>query len=474
MKTTKSIFTLLMVSVISVFVASCSKYESPLSGQTVADLKLESTFSTSTVSIGGANLSGFTVTSSESWCTVSAGESGISVIAEKNSSYDERQANVTVTDPEDGTILTFKVIQKQMDEIKVGTRYELPEEGGLFKIEVESNVSYSVEIPSDCDWLTQTSSTRGLSTSEIVFKADKNNSGDYRSTTLRVVNSEAGISREFEVVQKLEPYFNVDIKEVTIKQEGGVFEITIETNVFYDLEVSDSWVRVGDLEEVSETKQKQKFIVSPYDGSGSRTGSITFSAYNSRWSATETVTIKQSKALTINNSNVKILIGDTYDLNLVNNSGSSVTWSSSNTRVAEVDSKGLVLGVNTGTATITVKTTDGKYSDAIDVVVYDITDMISHKFSWGYSSIVTTTYSYSGYYLDCILTNGNSRDISLLKCDVYHNNEYLDTQTFNSVLPANSSKTVQVTNRIGISGTYTFIWSYEYNGKTYTYSCSYN
>ena len=44
---------------------------------------------------------------------------------------------------------------------------------------------------------------------------------------------------------------------------------------------------------------------------------------------------------------------------------------SSNTRVAEVDSKGLVLGVNAGTATITVKTTDGKYSDAIYVVNKD-------------------------------------------------------------------------------------------------------
>ncbi len=469
----KKLFTLLMVSAISMFITSCSKYESPLSGQTIADVKLESRYSTSTVSIGGANLTGFTVTSSESWCSVLAKEDGILVMAEFNGSYDERQANITVTDPEDSSTLTFKVIQKQKDEIVIGDRYEIPEEGGLFKIKVESNVNYSVEIPSDCNWLTQSSATRGLSTSEIVFRASKNDSGDARSTTVKVINAEVGISRDFIIVQKLEPYLKIDNKEFVLKQEGGEFEVTIETNVYYTIDVSDSWIQIGNMEEVSDNKFKQKFIVSPYNGSGVRSGSVTISANNLRWSASETISVKQAKALTISSTNVNLLVGDTYDLILVNNSGSPVTWSSSNPRVADVDSKGLVSAINVGTATITVRTTDGKYSDEIEIKVSEISEMIKHKFDYGYKSIITTTYAFSGYYLECSLINGSNRDISLSKCDVYHNGEQLDTQNINEDLKAGNSKTVQVTSRIQLSGTYTFIWSYEYNGKTYSYSCKY-
>ena len=196
MKTFKSIFTLLMVNVISLIVVSCDKYESPLSGKTVADVTVESTFSTQTVNIGGANLTGFTATSSQSWCEVSTGESGVTLIVSSNETYDERKASVTVTDTEDGSILTFNVIQKQKDEINVGKLYKIPEKGGIFKIEVESNVSYTVEIPSDCDWLSQVSSTRGLSTTQITFNASKNDSGDERSTIVKVINKDAGITKE--------------------------------------------------------------------------------------------------------------------------------------------------------------------------------------------------------------------------------------------------------------------------------------
>lgn len=472
MKTIKSIFTLLMVNVISLIVVSCDKYESPLSGKTVADVTVESTFSTQTVSIGGANLTGFTATSSQSWCEVSTGESGVTLIVSSNETYDERKASVTVTDTEDGSILTFNVIQKQKDEINVGKLYKIPEKGGIFKIEVESNVPYTVEIPSDCDWLSQVSSTRGLSTTQITFNASKNDSGDERSTIVKVINKDAGITKEMTFVQQLEPYFKINTKEITAKEEGEEFEIAIETNVFYDFNISDNWVRAGELIEESDNKHIQKFIVSPLNGSR-RTAMITFNAYNSRWSTVETVQITQAKALMINDSNVKIMIGESYDLNLINNSGSPVTWKSSNTRVAEVDSKGLVYGANAGSAIITVETIDGKYSDKIEVKVYDISDMITHEFSYGWTSFVTTGYAFSGYYLDCNLKNGSSRDINLLKCEVYANDKYLDTQNFNTVLKAGGSETVQVTNRIGISGTYTFIWSYEYNDRTYTYSCTY-
>ena len=53
-----------------------------------------------------------------------------------------------------------------------------------------------------------------------------------------------------------------------------------------------------------------------------------------------------------------------------NASNKNVNWSSSNTGVATVDSTGKITGVGRGTATITVKTADGGYTDSFTVYVY--------------------------------------------------------------------------------------------------------
>lgn len=47
----------------------------------------------------------------------------------------------------------------------------------------------------------------------------------------------------------------------------------------------------------------------------------------------------------------------------------TVTWSSDDTSVATVDSTGKVTGVATGTATITVETVDGEFTDECEVTV---------------------------------------------------------------------------------------------------------
>jgi uncharacterized protein YjdB len=47
----------------------------------------------------------------------------------------------------------------------------------------------------------------------------------------------------------------------------------------------------------------------------------------------------------------------------------TVTWESDNDEVATVDSAGKVVGVAAGTATITVTTTDGGFTDDCEVTV---------------------------------------------------------------------------------------------------------
>lgn len=82
----------------------------------------------------------------------------------------------------------------------------------------------------------------------------------------------------------------------------------------------------------------------------------------------------------------------------------SLNWSSSNAAVATISTSGLITGVTAGTATITVMTTDGSYTNSCAVTVIDPT--VSYSFDTGtlpsgFSGTwyPSTTGAYSGYSL---------------------------------------------------------------------------
>lgn len=470
MKTIKSIFTLLMVSAISMFVISCSKeYESPLKGQTISDVIIEASETSGSVSLQDGDYTKCTITSSESWCEPIISMNSVKFNLKKNDSFDDRQAIITMTDPEDGTIMTFKLVQRQIDAIMPAKKsYNVPEEGGTVTINVDSNLDYVVEIPSDCTWLTQSSSTRGLSKSTVTLNASKNDTDQDRKVTIKFTNTERSFSTEVQIIQEIKQFFNIDPKEITVPELGGEIEVNVETNVDYTIDIQESWIKVGAKVEVARHKYIQKFTVSPYDGAGTRFCNVIFNVDTDRWSTYKTLSVTQSKALKINNSDVKVLVGETYDLTLVNNTGTSVTWSSSNTRVAEVDSKGLVLGVNVGTATITVKTIDGKYSDAIDLKVVDITGYLSY--SWSIMNI-------NGWgSIGCSIINNSNYDIELTKCSIYNKNGKLVNSTTSSsllgVVHPKEAKGVSLSNT-SIEDGMKFVWDLTWNGRSYSFECVY-
>ena len=155
MRVIKSFLVCLIATMASIVVTSCSKeYSSPLKGQVINDLTFDSSQSSKSVSIADVDLTGFTIKSSELWCTAAAQGKSLNVTVQANDTYGERQATVTLTDPGDQTSITFKVLQKQNDAIIVdGSTFSVPEEGGDVSIKVQSNVKYDVEIPSDASWL---------------------------------------------------------------------------------------------------------------------------------------------------------------------------------------------------------------------------------------------------------------------------------------------------------------------------------
>lgn len=77
--------------------------------------------------------------------------------------------------------------------------------------------------------------------------------------------------------------------------------------------------------------------------------------------------------MSLNKATTSIAVGDDETLvatvEPANATVKTVTWSSDDSDVATVDSTGKVTGVAAGTATITVTTVDGDFTDECEVTV---------------------------------------------------------------------------------------------------------
>ena len=264
-------------------------------------------------------------------------------------------------------------------------------------------------------------------------------------------------------------------------------------------------------------------------GQGSATITAKFTYDGNIYSATCAVTVDKP-GVTFSPTSKSIYLGDTFTITAnVKSGGQAVTWSSSNTSVATVDSNGKVTGKGAGTATITAKFTYAgtTYSATCSVTVekpslsFSPTSKsvyVSDSFTinatvkpsgqtvtWSSSntSVATVdssgkvtakgtgsatitgkfTYNSSTYSATCSVNVQGKPGITLNKSSL---SMYIgDTSTLTaSVTPANSSvswsssktsvATVSSSGKITAisNGTATITASFRYNGVTYSTTCS--
>jgi hypothetical protein len=480
MKKFKISFVLLFTAIISATITSCSKdeYSSPLKGQVFSDLVFYDEASSQTLTVPNGDITNCKAVSTANWCAVTIQKTAIIVSVQANDTYEERQATVTVTDPGDQTSITFNVLQDQNDAILIdGNTYSVPEEGGDVSIKVQSNVKYDVEIPSDASWLKNSTkaSTRGLETSTIVLTAEKNNSGDEREAVVKLTNKDYGISSQFTVKQELTPSFTIDKDEFNIDELGDIVNVTVTSNIDIDVQFSDDWVSSAGTTEKGDFNFVQKIQVEPLpNDQSSRTATVTFSDKLGKWGLSKVVTIKQIQSLVLKESDVQVMVGKSYKLDVENYTGGSLSWTSSDKSVATVNSDGTVTGVGKGSATITVSS--GKHSAKCTVTVKDITGFIEAKSIGGSVMIVNNLVQY-GSKLEWIFMNNSSESVilkSMQLVDGENGNEgnIMDT---NADVAAGSGVSYTIT--VGLLGIHTPVtcrFRYEYNGKEYMTTAVYD
>lgn len=165
----------------------------------------------------------------------------------ENTGYDARDAIITLVN-ENANIATPLTVHQPFTAVFNADKktFEVPMEGGTVTVNMESNVSYDVSIPADCDWVTLPSSsrTRGVKSSVVTLDVKENKSYHDRDVIVTISNKDAGVSVPITIRQPFTTVFTVDNTAFDVAMEGGTVTVNLQTNISYDVMIPDEcdWI----------------------------------------------------------------------------------------------------------------------------------------------------------------------------------------------------------------------------------------
>lgn len=233
-------------------------------------------------------------TRAESWITVtpnsgSKGKNEITIIATTNETYDERNATVVLKCGSDSKNIV--VTQKQKDALTVtSSKYEVASKGGNISVEVKANINFEVEVRAD--WIKQqTEKTRALTTSNLNFTIEPNETGDKRED--EIIIKSGGLSETIKVYQGFEDFITLTKKDFTIPEEGGNVDIEIKSTFNYEVKMLPDVVDwITEVQSRAVSTHTHHYTVSPNDTYDSREVKIVFYDPKDK-NVADTVTISQ-------------------------------------------------------------------------------------------------------------------------------------------------------------------------------------
>ena len=233
-------------------------------------------------------------TRAESWITVtpnsgSKGKNEITITATTNETYDERNATVVLKCGSDSKNIV--VTQKQKDALTVtSSKYEVASKGGNISVEVKANINFEVEVKAD--WIKQvkSSNTRALTTSNLNFTIEPNETGDKREGEIIIKSGE--LSETVKVYQGFENFITLTQKDFTIPEEGGNVDIEIKSTLNYEVKMLSDVDWITEVQSRAVSTHTHHYTVSPNDTYDSREVKIVFYDPKDK-NVADTVTIYQ-------------------------------------------------------------------------------------------------------------------------------------------------------------------------------------
>jgi hypothetical protein len=251
-----------------------------------------------------------------------------------NTTYDSRQATITFKSKTQNITKTVTLTQAQLDAIVVAEKeYSYAAAGGTLDLKVQANVDY--EVTTSADWIEQVTS-RGLTEKTLRFTVKANDS--YNSRTGKITVSSGSLAQEITVVQAGQYDLLLSQSEFSIVPGGETIQVTVSTNLDYEVTVSDSWVKEVTTRGLSD--YTHTFEVAANTTYDSRQATITFKSKTQNITKTVTLTQAQLDAIVVAEKEYSYAAaGGTLDLKVQANVDYEVATSAD--WIEQVTSRGL-------------------------------------------------------------------------------------------------------------------------------------
>lgn len=226
------------------------------------------------------------------WLTIEPmegnGNSSITLTATASDVYDDRNTVITVKAGDKTE--TFTVTQKYAEALLVTkNKFDIPQEGGDFTIEIQSNISYEIQIDSDSQsWISEAPQSKALTTYTHTFSVESNPNTTKRDGSIEIIGSN-GKTETVNIYQAQRDELVLSKSEETVPAKGGKVRVQLRSNVDYEVIMPENTDWVEQIQ--SDKADELVFNIKPNDRTEDREAEITVKDKNSDLS--QTFTIKQ-------------------------------------------------------------------------------------------------------------------------------------------------------------------------------------
>ena len=193
-----------------------------------------------------------------------------------NKGTDSRSGKVTVKD-KNGRVspITLTFEQEETKVIEVGDTMPIPAEGGTFEVDVKYNTEVVVEVESAAASWIKFVKTKAMTSGKLEFQFSANDQPDPRTGKVTVKDKGGKVSPVTLTFTQAEKKMIVVGDGMTIPEQGGTFEVDVQYNTEYVVEVESSaksWITYVKTKALTSGKLVFQFAANEGD---ERTGKVT-------------------------------------------------------------------------------------------------------------------------------------------------------------------------------------------------------
>ena len=189
----------------------------------------------------------WTISNSSDWLTIEPtegnGNASVTLTASASDVYDDRNTVITVKAGDKTE--TFTVTQKYAEALLVTkNKFDIPQEGGDFTIEIQSNISYEIQIDSDSQsWISEAPQSKALTTYTHTFSVKSNPNTTKRDGSIEIIGSN-GKTETVNIYQAQKDELVLSESEAFVPAKGGEVRVQLRSNVDYEVIIPEDvdWV----------------------------------------------------------------------------------------------------------------------------------------------------------------------------------------------------------------------------------------